>query len=168
MRIVSCLLLIVLPSFVSLAQDKTDSTRPYVPARGFMGLTQSRHFKLWFAGRTENWVLDAYEIEQIRKSFDSAKLYYLKIGDVDAAAMITADSFAPLHALKAAAEAHDRAKFSVEFDKLTAACNACHQATHFGFINIEVPTARSATRSSFRFGKSRAIDTVRDCGGSMG
>jgi hypothetical protein len=42
---------------------------------------------------------------------------------------------------KAAADAPGRIKFSMEFDNLTAACNACHQATHFGFIDIKVPTA---------------------------
>jgi hypothetical protein len=89
-----------------------------------------------------------YEIEQIRKSFEAAKLYFPKMGDIDAAAVIHADSYAPLDAFKAAADAHDRIKFNVEFDKLTAACKA-HQATHFGFIDIKVPTASPCSNQVF-------------------
>ena len=32
-------------------------------------------FKLWYAGRSKNWKLADYEIEQIRKSFESIKVF---------------------------------------------------------------------------------------------
>jgi hypothetical protein len=31
----------------------------------FMGLTQLRHFKLWYAGRSKNWELADYEVENV-------------------------------------------------------------------------------------------------------
>ncbi len=106
-----------------------------------MGAAQLRHFKLWFAGRLQNWELAGYEVDQIRKSFEVASLYNRKLGDQDIAGKIKIDSYPPLDALKSAVESHDSPRFTVEFEKLTAACNACHEATHFGFIQIRVPTA---------------------------
>jgi hypothetical protein len=39
-----------------------------------MSATQQRHIKLWFAGRSGNWPLAAYEIQQIKDSFDKAAI----------------------------------------------------------------------------------------------
>jgi hypothetical protein len=57
-----------------------------------------------------------------------------------------------------AVEAKDRAKFARAFDKLSAACNACHQTTKHGFIVIRRPAALPYTNQSFapaREGRSR-------------
>ena len=89
------------------------------------------------------------EVEQIRKSFANIVTYYPKLGDVDMAKMIEQDSFAPLDALKKAVAARDSQGFSAAFGKLTAACNACHEATHFGFIKIGVPTASPFSNEVF-------------------
>ena len=53
---------------------KASDAKAYVPDLGdFMGATQLRHFKLWFAGRSQNWDLARYEIEQIRKSYEERR-----------------------------------------------------------------------------------------------
>ncbi|MGD0641945.1 MAG: hypothetical protein ABSC22_14455 [Roseiarcus sp.] len=135
------LLLAPLTAIPAHSQTTTEA-KPYVPDLGdLMSATQLRHFKLWFAGRSQNWDLAHYEIEQMRKSFEAAATYYPKSGDVDTAAMIKDDGAAALDALNAAVEARSNSKFGAEFDKLTQACNACHRATHFAFIQIQVPTA---------------------------
>lgn len=129
---------------------RAEETAAYVPTLGdFMGAAQLRHFKLWFAGRSQNWELARYEIEQIRKSFEAAASYYPKLGDADLTAVFKVDGAAALDALNAAVEARSGSKFGVEFDKLTQACNACHRATHFGFIQIQVPTASPFSNQSF-------------------
>ncbi len=138
--------LIATPALSQLAAG----AKPYVQDLGdLMGATQLRHFKLWFAGRSQNWELARYEIEQIRESFDAAAAYYPKSGDADNAGMIKTDGYAPLDAVKSAVEARSNAKFGAEFDKLTQACNACHRATHFGFIEIQVPTASPFSNQTF-------------------
>lgn len=125
-------------------------TKPYTPDLGdFMGATQLRHFKLWFAGRSQNWDLARYEIEQIRKSFQAAASAYPTLGDADVAGLIKTDGYGPLDSMKAAVDAHSAAKFGAEFDKLTQACNACHRATHVGFIQIQVPTASPFSNQTF-------------------
>ena len=124
--------------------------KPYVPDLGdFMGDSQLRHFKLWFAGRSQNWELALYEIEQIRKSFENAAIYYPRSGDADNAGLIKSEGYAPLDAVKSAVEARSSARFGVEFDKLTRACNQCHRETHFGFIQVQVPTASPFSNQTF-------------------
>lgn len=41
-----------------------------------MGTMQLRHFKLSFAGKLRNWELAAYELDQIKKSFQDAATSY--------------------------------------------------------------------------------------------
>ena len=51
----------------------TPSPHPYVPRLGdIMNAVQTRHMKLWFAGRSANWDLADYEIRQLRMSLAEA------------------------------------------------------------------------------------------------
>jgi hypothetical protein len=141
-RLMSWMLSALLLGFAVAPCAAADASKAYVPDLGdFMGLTQLRHFKLWYAGRTKDWDLADYEIEQIRLSFSNALSFHPKFGDLDMAKMIETDTYEPLDALKKAVAARDPKAFGVEFGKLTAACNACHEAAHLGFIKIGVPTA---------------------------
>ena len=66
---------------------------------------------------SKNWELADYEIEQIRKSFGSVKVFYPTLGDVDMAKMIDKESYAPLDALKKAVAARDEKAFGAQVDK---------------------------------------------------
>ena len=61
---------------LALAQAPTGGAG-YVPHLGdIMSATQLRHLKLSFAGKLRNWDLAAYELGQIKSSFqDAATLY---------------------------------------------------------------------------------------------
>ena len=48
-----------------------------------------------------------------------------------------------------AIKARDSVKFSVAFSKLTAECNACHEATGFGFIRMRDPRLSPIETSPF-------------------
>lgn len=48
-----------------------------------MGTTQLRHFKLSFAGKLRNWELAAYELDQIKESFQDAATLYPGISVTD-------------------------------------------------------------------------------------
>jgi cytochrome c553 len=52
--------------------------------------------------------------------------------------------------LEKAIAAKDQRNFVVGYDKLTAACNACHQATGNGFIVIQRPALPMFTNQDFR------------------
>ena len=111
----------------------------YVPSLGdLMGATQLRHSKLWFAGKRRNWGLAAYELGQIRASFEDAAMLYpgIPVTDVTTVAQ-------PLRLIGDAIEAKDASKFTKGFNDLTAACNACHKEIGRGFIAIQVPPTAS-------------------------
>jgi len=53
-RLLTVAILLSLPAF----QAQPAAERPYDPTLGdLMGMTQLRHFKLSYAGRSENWEL---------------------------------------------------------------------------------------------------------------
>jgi len=117
----------------------------YVPSLGdIMGAVQLRHFKLWFAGKLRNWPLAAYELGQIRASFEDAATLYPGIPVTDVATVAK-----PLQSIGDAIEAKDGTGFAGAFNDLTAACNACHQSIGRGFIAIQVPTASPFSNQSF-------------------
>lgn len=105
---------------------------------------QSRHGKLWFAGKGGNWELAAYETMQIKARLeDAAKLYPgLPVGDVTTMAR-------PLDGVADAVKAKDGVRFAKAFDEMTRACNACHQVNNRGFIAIKRPTAPPFANQAF-------------------
>jgi hypothetical protein len=122
------------PSLPALAGDQKPA-QPYTPRlNSIMILTQLGHFKLWYAGVVQNWPLANYELEQIRASIDLGKTLYPN------SAKSNMDTMKPeADELDKAIKAKDSAKFASAFGRLTAACNACHQATGVGFIKIRDP-----------------------------
>ena len=54
--------------------------------------------------------------------------------------MIETTAMPPIADVEAAIKAKDRDKFIAAFDKLTAACNTCHQSANRRFIVIQRPT----------------------------
>lgn len=49
----------------------------------------------------------------------------------------------------------DRGPFTGAYDALTEGCNACHQATNFGFNVVKRPTANTFSNQSFAAADSR-------------
>jgi len=134
-------------SMTALAEDQQSPPgQPvYTPRlNNIMVLTQLGHFKLWYAGAVQNWPLASYELEQIRASFSLAKTLYPNSDKSDMSTMAPAADD-----LDNAIAAKDAAKFTTAFGKFTAACNACHEATGFGFIRIRVPRLSPIETSPF-------------------
>jgi hypothetical protein len=131
-------------SLAAFADDQTPAP-VYTPRlNDIMILTQLGHFKLWYAGAVQNWPLARYELEQIRASIRLAKTLY---PNSDKSNMDTMKPAA--EDLDKAIATKDAAKFTTAFSKLTAACNACHEATGFGFIKIRVPRLSPIETSPF-------------------
>ena len=137
----------VAASLAALADDqKPPPGQPaYTPRlNDIMVITQLGHFKLWYAGAVQNWPLANYELEQIRASIRLAKTLF---PDSDKSNMDTMRPAA--EDLDKAIKAKDAASFTSAYGKLTAACNACHEATGFGFIKIRVPRLSPIETSPF-------------------
>jgi len=91
---------------------------------------------LWFAGKSANWGLAAYEIRQLKMSLAEAALLYEGIPVSNVTTMAE-----PLQALADAIKAKDSGKFTKSYSDLTDRCNGCHQSMERGFIIMRVPEA---------------------------
>ncbi len=133
-------------SLTALADDQKPAGQPaYTPRlNDVMVLTQLGHFKLWYAGAVQNWPLANYELEQIRASIRLAETLF---PNSDKSNMDTMKPAA--EDLDKAIKAKDAAGFMRAYTKLTAACDACHEATGFGFIKIRIPRLSPIETSPF-------------------
>lgn len=142
---IGCTVMPVFAQDVPYAFRSPPAGNTYVPSLGdIMGAVQLRHFKLWYAGKSRNWALAAYELGQIEDSFNNATRLYQNI-PIEKINMIGQ----PLVALDNAIKAKDGPRFGSAFSDLTATCNGCHEAAHVDFIAIRVPTASPFSNQSF-------------------
>jgi hypothetical protein len=128
------------------------ASEAYAPGLGeIMTLQQMRHTKLWLAGEAANWDLAAYEIKELQEGFDDVIKFHptheeSPVAPKDAIPrMITV----PLADVQGAIDKKDAAAFVAAYDRLTTACNDCHQATNFGFNRVQRPAANPYPNQSF-------------------
>jgi hypothetical protein len=122
----------------------------YSPGLGeIMSLQQMRHSKLWFAGNARNWDLVGYEFDELKEGFEDVAKLFPTVNGVSIAQVVNGINDKELADLGKAIEAHDFGKFSSGFDRLTAACNGCHQTTKHPFIVIQRPTTLTYSNQSF-------------------
>ncbi|WP_063992650.1 hypothetical protein [Bradyrhizobium sp.] len=118
------------------AQDlKSPSADQYVPRLGdIMGAAQTRHHKLWMAGKAQNWELAAYELRQLKANLVEAAVFYsgIPVGNVT--------TLEPsLQSMSDAIDAKDSRKFAKGLGELTEGCNACHRSLKRSFVVMKVP-----------------------------
>jgi hypothetical protein len=121
---------------VATAQDlKTPDTGEYVPRLGdIMGAAQTRHQKLWMAGKAQNWELAAFELRQLKASLVEAAVLYSGIPITNVTTLEK-----PLQSVSDAIAAKDGRLFAKVVADLTEGCNACHRSMKRNFIVIKVP-----------------------------
>ncbi len=122
-----------------------DERAGYLPGLGeIMTQQQMRHAKLALAGAAGNWDLAAYELEELGEGFDDIVTFHPIHKNIKQSLTELVPQFtkAPVESLEEAIKAKDMDKFNTAFDAVTAGCNACHQATEFGF-NVVIRPANS-------------------------
>ena len=128
--------------------DMTEVTSkaPYHPGLGelMIAFVQPRHVKLGLAGAAKNWPCAAYELDELRETFDDVGRLVIKHGKLDIAPAIASTVKPPMEALDQAIKAQDPAAFAKSYGDLTAGCNACHQSGDHPMIVIKVPDAGAA------------------------
>jgi hypothetical protein len=112
---------------------------------------QPRHTKLGLAGSEKNWPYAAYELNELRETFDDVAAIVPKYRNISVPDLIASTVKQPLAALEQAIKAKDANQFTVAYAQLTASCNACHQSTDHAVIVIQPPTA--AAFPDQRFGR---------------
>ena len=162
MRRIIILLIAALLPFVALAQQSAppaDQPKPagkevakaYVPGlEQFMNVILIEHNKLWFAARARNWLLAEYELGEIKEIMGDVQDLVPTLKNLPLADMLDAVITKEIAALEKAIEAKDSKAFAAGYDKLTQACNACHQGTENGFVVIKRPTQPAFTNQDYR------------------
>jgi hypothetical protein len=115
---------------------KTTSTNESsVPLLGdIMNAVQTRHMKLWFAGKALNWELAAYELRQLKSGLLEAAVMYEGIPVTSVTTMID-----PVQSVAEAIAAKDSKRFVKTVSELTQGCNGCHKSMERGFIVMRLP-----------------------------
>ena len=116
--------------------EPSPNARQYAPRLvEVMNAAQLQHLKLWFAGKSKNWDLAAFELRQLTDSIAQAAIFYPGIPISNVTTMKE-----PLVAIADAVSAGDSHRFAVSMRALTEGCNACHTSMERGFIAIRIPT----------------------------
>lgn len=148
-NVISVLAASVLAASVAIAQPKpepkksaADDDKPapgktYVPGiEQFMAVMQNQHIKLWFAVRANNWELAEFQVAEIKEVMGDIQDRFPKFKSMPFAEMMDAVIVGPIAELEKVIEGKDAKAFPATFDKLTTACNSCHQAVGLGFVVI--------------------------------
>jgi hypothetical protein len=123
---------------------------PYVPGLvEFMLTTQVHHSKLWLAGNARNWELADYQLDELKEGLEDVVKRVPDYKGVPVGAMVENLVMPPLAEVESAVKAKDHKKFVAAYDKVTAACNACHVGANRPFIVIVRPSAASFPNQSF-------------------
>jgi len=148
--LIAVLLLALAAPVCDTRAQNADASKGYAPGLNeIMIMTQIRHAKLWLAGDVGNWDLADYEIDELKEGLEDVVKYFPSYKDIPVGQMIEATIMAPIGEVESAIKARDRAQFIAAYDKLTAACNTCHQSANRPFIVIQRPTASEFPNQSF-------------------
>ena len=133
------------PSAIAQSSVTATSTDQYVPRLGdIMNTVQTRHIKLWLAGKAQNWDLVAYELRQLKAGLLESAVLYEGIPVSNVTTMTQ-----PVQSISDAVDAKDGKGFAKALGELTDGCNACHQQMQRGYIVIQAPTAALFGDQSF-------------------
>jgi hypothetical protein len=138
-------------AWTAAAQNAADP-QPYRPGLGdLMTMTvQPRHIKIALGGRERNWAYARYELHELQEAFERVVRVWPKYRGLPLGGMIDAIVAGPMDELGKAIDGKDAAAFDAAYGKLTAGCDACHQAANVGQIVIKVPEASSFPDQDFR------------------
>ena len=139
------------PSKAPSNQTGKDVAKAYVPGlEQFMNMILIEHNKLWFAARSHNWPLADYELGEIKEIMGDVQDLVPTFKNLPLADMLDAVVTKEIAALEKSIEAKDYKGFMAGYDRLTQACNACHQSTGNGFVVIKRPTQPAFTNQDYR------------------
>jgi len=128
-----------------------ETPKAYVPGlEQFMNLILMEHNKLWFAAKARNWPLAEYQLGEIKEIMGDVQDFVPTYKNLPLPDMLDAVITKEIVALEKSIETKDYKAFTAGYDKLTQACNACHQGTENGFVVIKRPTQPAFTNQDYR------------------
>jgi hypothetical protein len=138
-------------AIVGAAERATsEPVKPYEPALiEFMLQVQNHHAKIWLAGNARNWELADYQAEELEELLEDIVKRIPIYKDIPVAKLFESTAMPPIGEVQAAIKSRDSKAFLTAYDKLTAACNACHEAASRGFIVVQRPATSAFPSQSF-------------------
>jgi cytochrome c553 len=115
---------------------------------------QYRHATVWFAGEAGNWPLADYHMHEIEELTAEITEAHPSYDDVPVADLMRSLLTPAVEQLAAAVDAQDGAAFEAAHDRLTAQCNACHEASGRDMIVIQRP--RTPPLDNVRFAPAQS------------
>jgi hypothetical protein len=97
----------------------------------------------------QNWDLADYEIDELKEGLEDVVKFIPVFREISIGKIIEATMDGPIGDVEKAIKARDRTQFVAAFDKLTEACNSCHQAASRPFIAIQRPVSSPYPNQSF-------------------
>ena len=142
-----------IPLVTSAQQTKETAKnvpKTYVPGlEQFMNVILMEHNKLWFAAKARNWRLAEYQLGEIKEVMGDVQDLVPTFKNLPLADMLDGVITKEIAALEKSIEAKDYKTFVSGYEKLTQACNACHQGTENEFIVIQRPTRPAFTNQVY-------------------
>lgn len=134
----------------SVKESAKNTPKTYVPGlEQLMNVILMEHNKLWFAAKARNWPLAEYQLGEIKEVMGDIQDLIPVFKNLPLADMLDAVITTEIVDLEKSIEAKDYKAFVSGYDKLTKACNACHQGTENGFIVIQRPTRPAFTNQAY-------------------
>lgn len=127
------------------------SPSSYLPSISdlMIATVQPRHVRLWIAAHSGNWAFGAYELGNLKGAFTRIGHAHPLVDQNSFPDMTVAVTQQPFESLALAIKAKDIGGFDKAYGDLTAACNACHQATNHGVVVIRVPDRADVADQDF-------------------
>ena len=127
-----------------------ETPKVYLPGlEVFMGTIQRQHEKLWFAARARNWPLADYQLGEMKEVMGVVQDLVPTYKSLPVKDMIDAVITGPIVDMEQAIENKNYSRFVRSFDKITAACNSCHDGAERGFIRIRRPQRNAYSNQVF-------------------
>src|SRR5215467_972829 len=138
------------PANESSKETAKNTPKAYVPGlEQFMNVILMEHNKLWFAAKARNWPLAEYQLGEIKEIMGDVQDFVPTFKNLPLADMLDTVITKEIATLEKSIEAKDYKAFVAGYDKLTAACNACHQGTENAFVVIRRPTRPAFTNQDY-------------------
>ncbi|WP_027003724.1 hypothetical protein [Hugenholtzia roseola] len=108
-----------------------------------MGYMQRFAEKIYWAGKEKNWELAAFYVHEAEETAEEI-IAHKPIKNEKEIAPLVAQMFIPaLEGLEEGIKAQDALLFGQKYQTLIQTCNACHAASGYGIIKLQVPTQNS-------------------------
>jgi hypothetical protein len=104
-----------------------------------------RHASLWFAGEEGNWPLARYMVDELHKLLEDIEELHPVYREVPVAQLLGEMTKPQVESLDVAIDNGDHPAFVDAYDRLTAACNACHAASGREYIVMQRPSMPALT-----------------------